>query len=177
MGRPRERSAGDLGFGLLAVGVVLLYAYFYATSEYVPADAELWWIGTTGVVGVVALLRYASARYRRAEPYVDVGVSVAGFGVALFFATVGGNSSIAGFGGLVGVVFGAGALYEFHQRGALAGMRHPPALAGVLGAAFVAFGVYLRARYPGSGVAAMALTSAAVGIVALAWAIRETLDR
>lgn len=176
MGGPRERSAGDLGFGLLAVGLVLLYAYLYATTDYVPTDPELWWVATTGVVGTAALLRYASARYRRAEPYVDAAVAAAGFGVALY-AVVVGNSTLAGIGGLVGVVLGAGALYEFHQRGALGRTRHLPALAGLLGAAFVAFGVYLRARYPGSGVAAMALTSVVVGVVALAWAVRQVLDR
>ena len=171
-----ERSAGDLGFGLLAVGVVFLYGYLYATTDHDPTGPELWWVGTTGVVGLAALLRYASARYRRNETIVDAAVSLVGFGVALFFAAVRGDVTLAGFGGLVGVVFGVGALYEFHQHGKLEG-RYPTALAGVLGAALLGFGVVLAVRDFGSGAVAVGLVSAAVGVVALAWALRRTLSR
>ncbi|MFC4553011.1 MULTISPECIES: hypothetical protein [Halorussus] len=170
-----ERSVGDLGFGLLAVGVAVLYGYLYATTDHDPSDAELWWVATTGVVGLVALLRYASAHYRRNEAVVDAAVSLLGFGVALFL-TVSGNATLAGFGGLVGVVFGVGALYEFHHRGELEG-RYSTVLAGVLGAALLGFGVVLAARDFGSGPAAVGVASAAVGVVALAWAARAAVGR
>lgn len=168
----REPSRTDLVVGLAMLGLVAAYAYGYVTGTHRPTGGERWLVVAWAAIGSVYVLTAVSERFRRwwGDPRVQAVLGVAALAVAAVLYAAGDHwpASIAL---LVGVLFGAGAIYESHRRGTLRTNRSLPVVAGVVGLGFVGFGVFVRTRYPRT--AAMALTSFVVGLVLLAWGMRE----
>lgn len=169
----RDPSKPELFAGLLLLGAAATYACAALAGLHAPTRSEGLLVLTWAAVGLLSVLKYGFGDFRRwwYHPRVQTGLGAAALAVGAGLHGLG-DSESATVAVAVGALFVASAGYESHRRGTLRDNPFLPVLGGLVGLGFVGFAVFLRVRYPPE-VVPMALTSAVVGFLLLAWSVRR----